>query len=416
MASRNKPNDPTVSLFKIIFISLLPGVTFGYLMFLFFEWFILEHSIGIHTLNLYYAILSACIFYLLSVYIGVVFGRSLYRRTSSKSVKRFKEFTDKLHNQETDQSIYPGLYDYLHNLFRKSKINIYYKNVDNPSKTKWVNYPDKNLPICSMNAKTCPVLAQGKECFVNDIETDITCAYQLPFYTKGSYMCLKVAVNKEPHGVVQLYHPEKNYFDQDTVTDIKSYINVLEPIIQGKTQLKDLNTEVFTDKLTGAKNRTYLDQEIDNLIKISDTKGDPFSLIMIDLDFFKKINDTYGHPAGDCILVEFSKIVLGCIRNNDMLARYGGEEFIILLPNSNLAYATSIAERIRSTVASSRMPMFEGTNLPNITCSLGISSYPGYADNKTNLITTADRALYTAKKNGRNKTVAFDPYKSEDNE
>jgi diguanylate cyclase (GGDEF)-like protein len=416
MASENKPSDPTVSLVKIIFISLIPGALFGYLIFLFFEWYIIEHAIGIHTLNFYYAILSSFIFYLLSVYIGIVFGRSLYRRTNLKLVKRYKEFADKLHNNDTDQSIYADLYDYLRNLFRKSKINIYYKNLDNPTKAKWLNYPDKNLPICTMSLKTCPVLAQGKECYVNDIETDITCAYQLPFYTKGSYICLKVPVNKEIHGVVQLYHPEKNFFDQDTVADIKSYINILEPIIHGKTQLKDLNAEVFHDKLTGTKNRTFLEQEIENLIKKSDSKGTSFSLIIIDLDFFKKINDTYGHPAGDCILVEFSKIVLGCIRNNDILARYGGEEFIVLLPNSNLAYGTSIAEKIRASVASGKMPLFEGTNLPNITCSLGISSYPDYASNKKDLITTADKALYNAKKHGRNKAIAYDPYKIDKSE
>ena len=407
----NNPKDLSVSLIKIMLISIIPALIFGLFTFFFFEWIILSDIIPAEDLTFFFAIFSGFLFYLLCIYIGIVFGRALYKRVSSKSVKSFKSFTDTLHKEIDHKNIYPNLYNYLRKMFKKSKISIYYKNIEDSKKTSWSNYPNDSIPICEMSSKTCPVLVNKKEMFVNDIQTDITCAYQLPFYTKGCYICLLIQINNSPHAVVQLYNKEKNYFDTDTVNDIKSYIEVLEPIIQNKTQLKDLNTEVYTDKLTGVKNRTFLEQQIDNLIKISDTNKEQFSLIMIDLDHFKKINDTYGHPAGDCILVEFSQIVLSCVRANDIVARYGGEEFIIVLPNSNLAYANSIAERIRASVASATMPMFEGSNLPPLTCSLGISTYPDYANDKTNLIKTADIALYSAKENGRNKVVAYDPYK-----
>jgi len=126
-------------------------------------------------------------------------------------------------------------------------------------------------------------------------------------------------------------------------------------------------------------------------------------LIMIDLDYFKQVNDTYGHQAGDEVLSEFAKIIAGIIRMSDIVARYGGEEFVVILPELDLESGGKIAERIRAAVASTVF-------LPNgpafkITASFGVSAFPDYAKTKEDLISKADKALYKSKESGRNKVT-----------
>lgn len=409
-AKFNSPSDARISLPKIIFVSLIPGVVFGIFTYYFFEWYILYYHAEIHSLNLMYAIICTVLFYLLSVYVGITYGRIFYRRSSSKSLKNFKAFTDALHAGINEKSVYHSLHSYISNIFGSAKIAIYFKDTANENSNAWDNYPHNTMPICNMAPRSCPVICQGKECFVNDIQTDLTCAYQLPYFKTGSYICLKMELDNSPHCVLQLYHTEKDYFDMDTVNDIRSYIEMTKPVIEQKNKMKDLNIEAYTDKLTQVKNRTFLEQELSIFIENSTKTSEPLSVIMVDLDFFKKINDNYGHPAGDCVLVEFASICLNCIRAADLVCRYGGEEFLVILPNANAAYASSIAERIRKSVANARMPVFQGTQLPNLTCSLGVSTFPDYSSDKISLIKTADMALYSAKHNGRNKVVTFDPY------
>ena len=123
---------------------------------------------------------------------------------------------------------------------------------------------------------------------------------------------------------------------------------------------------------------------------------------MLDIDHFKRINDTYGHAAGDEVLVVFSQVILRCLRRTDLVARYGGEEFVAILPATDTGTAMAIAERIRESVASEPMPKINNIQIPNITCSLGVSAFPMFATNKQTLLKTADVALYKAKQAGRN--------------
>lgn len=410
---QNKPSDVSIPLFVIILFSFVPAIITGFLLYFTFEWQILDTKMNVQKLNMYYAFISGVLTYFIALFMGILFGRNLYMRLSTKSVNVFKAFSEKLHKANDHEDVYQVLYEYLSKLYKKTSIYIYYRHADEAGQIKWSHLPKSGVPICEMTPKKCPVLLYGKNCYVSDIKTDITCAYQYPFFKQGGYICLKVSLGNHINGVVQLYHPEKDYFDKETVADIKTYVQLVEPILREKSKIKNLNIEVYTDKLTQVKNRTYFDIQIDNMLKDADYNAEAFSVIIIDLDYFKKINDTYGHPAGDCVLSEFAKILTSCIRGEDTVVRYGGEEFVILLPKSSQAYATQMGEKIRRTVATSKMPMFEGVYLPQITCSLGISTYPDYANDKTSLLKTADMALYSAKRNGRNCVVAYDPYKNQ---
>lgn len=158
------------------------------------------------------------------------------------------------------------------------------------------------------------------------------------------------------------------------------------------------------DGLTRVASRNYfLNRMQTEFAKVQSRRG-TLACIMIDLDNFKKINDTFGHQVGDFVLVESAKILISNARNYDEVGRYGGEEFAILLPNTSLEIAVKVAERIRETLAQTVMEI-DGESL-HVTASLGVAAYPDFEVKSVNdLLKKADEALYTAKKQGRNRVV-----------
>lgn len=171
--------------------------------------------------------------------------------------------------------------------------------------------------------------------------------------------------------------------------------------------INKLREQSSMDKLTELYNRSYLDPFLDSEIDAAKKDHQQISVIMVDMDHFKEINDTYGHIVGDHVLTIFAQVVLKCIRKTDIIARYGGDEFIVVLPNTDTETARSVAERIREDVSEAYIPPIDGVVISSIHCSVGISTYPVHCDSKNSLIKTSDLALYMAKKSGRNCTKVF---------
>lgn len=157
-----------------------------------------------------------------------------------------------------------------------------------------------------------------------------------------------------------------------------------------------------TDALTGLHNRGWLDDAFDREIKRSERDELPLALIMIDVDNFKNYNDTYGHLAGDQVLITVADAIRSPLRPNDLVARFGGEEFAVLLPETSVNNARIIAERLREHVSNADPGMLDNKQLPAVTISLGIAGrLPGYSLDM--MIAAADVAMYHAKRNGRNR-------------
>jgi len=163
----------------------------------------------------------------------------------------------------------------------------------------------------------------------------------------------------------------------------------------------------ITDYLTGIYNIRYFHQRIIEEFSRSERYALPISCLMIDIDFFKKINDSYGHKIGDAALKEFAQLLKRRVRASDVLARYGGEEFIVMLPQTPVDGAIAEAERLRSAIKNRKFKSLK--NQIGITVSVGISTFPN-ARIKTHddLISVADDALYEAKKSGRDRVIVFD--------
>lgn len=157
----------------------------------------------------------------------------------------------------------------------------------------------------------------------------------------------------------------------------------------------------ITDSLTKAYNRQYLYQRLPDEIERCRRYGGAFSVVLFDVDHFKQLNDTYGHPAGDFVLRELVRLVHLMVREVDGLVRYGGEEFLLLMPKTDLRGAAEVAERIRASVEDAAFAWADQTL--KVTVSLGIAALHGGPDTDEHLLKRADDALYQAKSAGRNQ-------------
>jgi two-component system cell cycle response regulator len=162
----------------------------------------------------------------------------------------------------------------------------------------------------------------------------------------------------------------------------------------------------ITDPLTGLQNRRYMESHLATLVEQAASRGKPLSLLILDIDYFKSINDTFGHDAGDDVLREFATRVRKSIRGIDLACRYGGEEFVVVMPETDTAVAAVVAERIRRRIASEPFPIRQGSTAIDVTISVGIAALSAADDNGLTILKRADIALYRAKRDGRNRVVA----------
>jgi diguanylate cyclase (GGDEF)-like protein len=167
-----------------------------------------------------------------------------------------------------------------------------------------------------------------------------------------------------------------------------------------------LSMEANTDRHTGCFNKTYFNNRITLEVNKCKVTGDPLSLVIFDLDHFKKLNDNFGHDAGDFVLKEMAQVIRSNgIREQDVFARYGGEEFVILLPKTNLKQSFEIAERLRKLIENKEF-MYDGKRLP-VTASIGVADYRQGVTSGTDLFKRADEAVYKSKEGGRNQVNFF---------
>jgi two-component system, cell cycle response regulator len=160
----------------------------------------------------------------------------------------------------------------------------------------------------------------------------------------------------------------------------------------------------ITDALTGLYNRRYMETHVGTLVDQAVARGKPLSVLILDIDYFKSINDTHGHDAGDDVLQDFAIRIRKSIRGIDLACRYGGEEFVVVMPETDMAVATMVAERLRRRIASEPFPIQKGTRMIEVTISIGIAAL-GSGDDAAAVIKRADQALYRAKRDGRNRVV-----------
>jgi diguanylate cyclase (GGDEF)-like protein len=235
---------------------------------------------------------------------------------------------------------------------------------------------------------------------------------KFPHANKFEHHCIPMIANGHPVGIVQFLH-EKNRPAaelEEFETKVKRasrYIKEATPVIEAKRFASALQETTLKDPMTDLYNRRFLETYSDNLVASTLRRGSKVGILMCDMDFFKEVNDTYGHESGDIVLIRTAEILQHCVRTADIVIRYGGEEFLVLLTdvhgNEDIA---ELAERIRSIMEGTAIKIPEGSL--NKTLSIGYSMFPDDTDAFWEAIKYADVALYRAKETGRNKVVGFE--------
>jgi len=239
-----------------------------------------------------------------------------------------------------------------------------------------------------------------KYLLVNDVDKDDRFEKSASSHV-DSLLCMPLVVNDDVIGVVNLTNKKDGGKFTEEDADLLSTLANQAAITIHNARLYHL---AITDGMTQLRIHRYFQQRLDEEIQRAEKFNHPLSLIMSDIDHFKKFNDTYGHQQGDIVLIETAKIFRTAVREVDIAARYGGEEFVVILPETDTEEAMAIAESLRTKIEAHEYPSKQGKL--KVTVSLGVSTYPKHSTEKVALIKAADDALYEAKEGGRNCVIS----------
>jgi len=252
------------------------------------------------------------------------------------------------------------------------------------------------------------------ECRAYRTDTDVisTDFHDLCKYCSASnmeYLCTPYTVNDTITLILTIYANDAAEIEEahQKIDSIENYLEAAKPVIESRILTDQLRDSSLRDGMTGLYNRRFLEEFIDKVMNQTMRDGGSFTVLMIDIDFFKLVNDNYGHDAGDIVIKGLSSILQDSIRAADLAIRYGGEEFVILLRNADSDGALAVAQKIKNTFSDTKFDL--GSEVIQKTLSIGLATFPSDEDSIWKVIKYADTALYEAKNTGRNKVVLFTP-------
>ncbi|MBK3331586.1 diguanylate cyclase [Persephonella atlantica] len=220
------------------------------------------------------------------------------------------------------------------------------------------------------------------------------------------FTCIPIYVGGRVGIILQLIYNRENKEDvKGKLPFLEAYLREVAPVIEAKSYMEKLKKQSLVDQLTGLYNRRFLEEIIPKLSQQVIRRNSNIGILMIDIDFFKQINDKYGHDVGDIVLKKVADVIRNTVREADIVIRYGGEEFMVLLIDVQEGKSEEIAEKIRKRVENTVINT-DGISLKK-TVSIGVSEFPKDSDRFWQCIKFSDVALYKAKESGRNMVVRF---------
>ncbi len=272
-----------------------------------------------------------------------------------------------------------------------------------------VDWGEGNHCPPSFPPEDCWALRRGRFHLVSEKNQGPACVHLrgLPF---DSTICIPMMAHGEATGLLLLAAPHSSSQGEFSARDQALAESAAEQIALALANLKlreKLRDQAIRDPLTGLFNRRYFEESLDREIHRAERRGLTVGLVMIDVDHFKKFNDTYGHEGGDAVLRDVGRLVRTSMRGEDVACRYGGEEFVLMLTETSLGSLCERTEELRQAV-SNQQTVFRGQLLKSITISCGVANFPQNASSPEELLRAADAALYQAKERGRDRLVVAD--------
>ncbi|MBI5491632.1 MAG: sensor domain-containing diguanylate cyclase [Deltaproteobacteria bacterium] len=249
------------------------------------------------------------------------------------------------------------------------------------------------------------VAREKKPLLVADVHSDPRFskkADEMSHFTTQSIICVPLLTRGKCLGVIELINKvEDEGFVEDDLLILTTLADFTAIAIENAIFINKVHELTITDDLTKLYNSRFLHSRLEYEVERAKRFKYDLSMIFLDLDHFKDVNDNYGHLAGSKLLKEVARLILGMIRNVDMACRYGGDEFIIMMPGTPKKSAVTVAEKLRSSMSEEVFLKDDGINI-SLTGSFGVASFPADADNKDGLIHMADNAMYAIKSRNRN--------------
>jgi diguanylate cyclase (GGDEF)-like protein len=222
------------------------------------------------------------------------------------------------------------------------------------------------------------------------------------------FVCLPLTSHDHRLGVIYFYCTDRDTFIPADIELLATFASLVAQAIENARLYAQMQEQARTDALTGLNNRRTFDALLADELARAQRFNRPVSLLMLDIDHFKRVNDTYGHQAGDVVLKVLGELLGRQARAIDRVCRYGGEEITVILPETGFEIAAKVAERLRAAVEAHPFDINGGAPL-RITVSIGVASFPAHADSVQTLMVAADAAMYAAKAGGRNRVVRYEP-------
>ncbi|UCV13249.1 diguanylate cyclase [Dechloromonas denitrificans] len=331
-----------------------------------------------------------------------------------EGLTRAAHFKQAIEEDEVKTEIYQRLSNTLKSEFGLQEFSLY-EISSNKKQMKGIMVDGEVADTCRwcdpqilVRPEACRVRRTGH--VVDGITTPDICTSFRPPAEIGErhHVCFPVIQSGSVGSVVQLIaSPAQQEKLKSQIPFINVYLRETAPVLETKRLMESLRDSTLRDPMTGLNNRRFLEEYVETLVASVQRKRTHAAILMLDLDYFKMVNDTYGHDAGDAVLKALSTVLKQSVRSSDLVIRYGGEEFLIILIDSQGDAAGQVAENIRAAIENLKVQV-AGTVLQK-TISIGISDFPTDSDTFWQAVKFADVALYQAKEQGRNRVVRFAP-------
>jgi diguanylate cyclase (GGDEF)-like protein len=336
--------------------------------------------------------------------LGHALNELVQRREQQRAYEETQtEFADTMQLSETEPEAHDLLKHHLERSIPHSRVNVLNRN----------NSADR-LEAATPVAAECPLAtslqgAKPRSCLAvrfgrgyqggGDRAPLLACGVCGPL--SDAVTCEPLLVGGEVIGSVLVNHPDPP--GADAPLRIRESVTQAAPVLANLRNLAIAEVRAATDALTGLPNNRAVQDTIKRMVAQASRQVSPLSAALLDLDHFKHINDAYGHSRGDEVLAAVATVLRSSVRDSDFVGRYGGEEFLILLPDTDKQQAAIVADKVRAAVANLGLSDID----QSVTASLGVAALPDDAGDADTLIRAADRALYAAKGNGRNRVELF---------